>query len=116
VHELSVAQSICESVREHAAGRRVEEMIVQVGALSGVNCESLEFVLPDAAQMCNLDLAGFTIEPVSAQAECECGNVYEARELLEPCPKCGGFERSITGGEDIVVSKLIVVEENEQAN
>ncbi|MFH1731888.1 MAG: hydrogenase maturation nickel metallochaperone HypA [Planctomycetota bacterium] len=116
MHELSVAQSICESVRERAGGLRIEEMIVEVGALSGVNCESLAFVLPDAAQMCNLDLAGFTIEPVAAQAECECGNVYEARELLEPCPKCGGFERSITGGEDVVVSKLIAAEEDEQAN
>lgn len=116
MHELGVAQSICESVRQRAGGRRIEEMIVEVGALSGVNCESLEFVLPDAAEMSGLTLARFRVEPVSAQAECECGNVYEARELLEPCPKCGGFERSITGGEDIVISKLIVVEEDEQAN
>lgn len=113
MHELSVAQSICESVIAHAAGRRVETMVIEVGTLSGVNCESLEFVLPDAAEICGLAVDGFAVETATAQAECACGNVYEAVELLEPCPKCGGFERSITGGEDVVVSKLIVVEEDE---
>ena len=69
--------------------------------------------MPDAAEICGLALDGFTIETVTAQAECACGNAYEALELLEPCPECSGFERSITGGEDVVISKLIVVDENE---
>ena len=113
MHELSVAQSICESVIAHAAGRRVEKIVIEVGTLSGVNRESLDFVLPDAAEICGLEFDGFTVETVTAQAECACGNAYEALELLEPCPECGGFERSITGGEDVVISRLTVVEEDE---
>ena len=113
MHELSVAQSICESVLAHAAGRRVETMVIEVGTLSGVNCDSLEFVMPDAAEICGLEFDGFAVKAVTAQAKCACGNAYEALELLEPCPECGGFERSITGGEDVVISKLIVVEEDE---
>jgi len=116
VHELSIAQSICESVTAHAAGRRVEALVVEIGTLSGVNCDSLEFVFPEAAEMSGLAFDAFSIESTPARAACACGHAYEARELLEPCPACGGFERSITGGEDVVVSKLVVVENDEQTD
>ena len=113
MHELSVAQSICESVIEHANGRRVEEMIVEVGALSGICAESLEFVLPTAADMCTLTLESFSIKRVPARARCECGHEYEATELLEPCPRCTGFNRDIIDGADVTVSRLVVVEDDE---
>jgi hydrogenase nickel incorporation protein HypA/HybF len=115
VHELSIATSICERVLEHAGGSRVEEMQVLVGALSGVNADSLEFVLPDAASICGLALDRFTVETVPAEATCQWGHTYEARELLEPCPRCGGFSRTYTGGEDVIINKLILVEENDDA-
>ncbi len=116
MHELSVAQSICEAVIARAPGARVEEMVVEVGALSGVNAESLEFVMPNAAEICGLELGAFSIRPVPARAACECGHEYDATQILEPCPQCSGFDRSITGGEDVVVSRLIVVEDNEQTD
>ena len=69
MHELSIAQSICEGVIAHAAGRRVETMVIEVGTLSGVNRESLEFVMPDAAEICGLELDGFGIEHWSEKGE-----------------------------------------------
>ncbi len=116
MHELSVAESICRSVAARAGGAPVDELVVQVGALSGVNRESLEFCLGEAARLAGVKLERFRVELVPAQAKCECGHVYEAGDLMEPCPKCGGFARALTGGEDIVVSKLVVVEENAQTN
>ena len=116
MHELSIAESICRSVAKRVGNARIELMDVQVGALSGVNCDALEFCLGEAAQLIGVRLDKFTIELVPARAECECGHTYEARDLMQPCPKCGGFSRSFIGGEDIVVSKLIKVEENDEAN
>lgn len=112
VHELSIAESICRSVTERVGAARIDDMVVEVGALSGVNRESLEFCLGEAARISGVRLDRFSVELVSAQAKCECGNSYEADDLIQPCPKCGGFSRSYTGGEDVVVSKLIMVEED----
>jgi len=114
VHELSIAESICRSVAERIDRARIDEMVVQVGALSGVNRDSLEFCLGEAAQLCGMDLGRFSVETVAAQAECSCGARYEAAELMQPCPECGGYSRSFVGGEDVVVSRLLVVQENEE--
>ena len=116
MHELSVAASICESVADRVGPARVDEMIVQVGSLSGVNPEALEFALPHAAQMTGVRLDRFTVELVSARAVCECGHTYEAKDLIEPCPRCGGFRRTFSGGDDIVVSRLVVVLENDETH
>jgi hydrogenase nickel incorporation protein HypA/HybF len=116
VHELSVADSICRSVAERVGTARVEEMVVQIGSVSGVNPEALEFCLGEAAQLNRLDLGHFEIRAVPAAAVCECGHTYEAADLLEPCPRCGGFSRELTGGDEVVVSKLVVVESDGEAN
>jgi len=116
MHELSIAESICRAVKQRVDGARVEEMTVQVGALSGVNRESLEFCLGEAARLGGVGLGRFRVELVPAQATCECGFTYDAPDLFMPCPKCGGFSRTFTGGEDVVVSKLIVARENGEAD
>jgi len=116
LHELSVAQSICERVAERAGAAVIEEMTVEVGALSGVNCEALQFVLGEAADMCGVRLGQFRVEPVPARARCACGRDYEARQLIEPCPQCGGFDREITDGEQVTVTRLLVVEDDGEAN
>jgi hydrogenase nickel incorporation protein HypA/HybF len=122
LHELSVAQSICESVlreiggagngggrRATGPGVRVESMAIEVGALSGVNRDALEFAMPIAAETCGLPLDVFEIEGVPAHATCSCGHEYEPDDLLAPCPQCGGFDRAFDGGMDVAVSKLVVV-------
>ncbi len=116
MHELSVAESICRSVARRVGGARIEELVVEVGALSGVNPEALEFCLGEAARLCGVNLGRFAVEPVPAEAACDCGMTYRATDVMEPCPGCGGFSRSFTGGEDVVVTRLVVVEEDEQAN
>lgn len=114
MHELSVAASICESVARRVGAAEIDEMVVEVGALSGLNPDALEFCLEEAARMQGLRLGRFEIEMVAGKARCACGHVYEASDLLAPCPKCGGFERDFTGGDEIVVSRLVVESDGEE--
>ena len=116
MHELSVAESICRSVAARAGGARVDEMVIEVGALSGVNPDALRFCLGEAARLCGIDLGRFSVEAVPAEAACDCGLIYRADDLAQPCPGCGGFARSFTGGDDVVVTRLVVVEEDEQTH
>ena len=116
MHELSIAESICRSVAERVGGARVDEMVVQVGALSGVNRHSLDLCLGEAARLEGVQLSSFEVQMVPAHAVCDCGHGYDVDDFLQPCPRCGGFSRSFTDGEDIVVSRLVVVEDDEPAN
>ena len=68
MHELSIAQSICQSVAERVGDARVDEMIVEIGALSGVNRDSLQFCLGEAAPLCGVKLGRFDIRVVPARA------------------------------------------------
>ena len=111
MHELSIAQSICQSVAERVGDARVDEMTVEIGALSGVNRDSLQFCLGEAAPLCGVKLGRFDIRVVPARAECVCGHTYDADDLMAPCPECGGYSRAFSGGEDVVVSRLVLVEE-----
>jgi len=111
VHELSIASSICQSVAERVGDARVEEMVVEVGGLSGVNRDSLRFCLGEAAPLCGVKLDRFDIRVVPARAQCACGHTYDADDLTAPCPRCGGYARAFSGGEDVVVTRLVVVEE-----
>lgn len=116
MHELSVAESICRSVARRTKGAHIDEVVVEVGVLSGVNADALRFCLGEAARLCGLDLGRFSVVAAPVEADCDCGKTYHTNDLMEPCPDCGGFLRSLTGGEDVVVTRLVVSEENEQAS
>ncbi len=116
MHELSVAESICRSVVRRVAGVRIDEMIIEVGVLSGVNPEALAFCLGEAARLCGIDLVRFSVKPVPAEAVCDCGRTYQATNVMDPCPGCGGFSRSFTGGDDVVVASLVAEQEVGEAN
>ena len=111
MHELSIAESICRSIISKTGSTRVKELMIEVGALSGVNRDSLKFCLDEAAKMAGLKLRRYDVHLVPAEAKCECGEVYEASGLIEPCPKCGGFGYTLSGGEDILIRHLVVEED-----
>ena len=67
MHELSIAQSIVDSAREHAAlngGRRVLRIGVRVGEISGVAVEALEFCFGMTVKDTDLDGAALDLERV----------------------------------------------------
>jgi Zn finger protein HypA/HybF involved in hydrogenase expression len=100
-------------VATHTSSRHIDDLVVQVGVLSGVNRDSLEFCLGEAAGLLGLVVDRFSVEQAPARAECRCGHTYEVEDPLQPCPMCGGHSRSFVGGADVVVKRLVVVEENE---
>ena len=110
MHELSIAQSIIEQVedvaRKEKAVRAVFVSLV-VGALSGVERESLEFVFPMAAEGTIAEGATLVIEDMPARLKCHaCRAESDARMPLLTCGKCGSSDVDITGGRDLVVKSV----------
>ncbi|MEZ5308802.1 MAG: hydrogenase maturation nickel metallochaperone HypA [Pyrinomonadaceae bacterium] len=110
MHEISIAQSICE-VAEQAVfangGGRVISVFLKIGELSGVDSEALDFVWDAAISETSLEGSRLEIEKVPASFSCgACGAELFGRVLNTPvCEKCGSLLR-ISGGREMEVSGL----------
>jgi len=103
LHELSIAIQICRAVAERAEGRRVASIDVEVGALSGVSADALDFCISEIAKAEGLGEPRVRISEAPAALKCECGEEYTTTDLLKECPSCGGYEREIISGMDIMI-------------
>jgi hydrogenase nickel incorporation protein HypA/HybF len=109
VHELSITQSVVDISLHNAAGRRVREVVLEIGNLSGVVPEAVEFCFTACAQGTLLEGAILTIERVQARGSCAgCGASFPVNAYYEPCPGCGDYGVMITSGEELRVKELEV--------
>jgi hydrogenase nickel incorporation protein HypA/HybF len=109
VHELSITQSLVEICLQNTAGRRVSEVVVEIGALSGVVPEAVEFCFEACCQGTLLERAVLTIDRIPGKGSCTgCGAEFPVQAYYEPCPACGGYGVAITAGEELRVKELEV--------
>jgi hydrogenase nickel incorporation protein HypA/HybF len=101
MHELSLASAIVDTVERHAAGRPVEVISLQVGALRQVVPESLEFYLEIVGRGTVCEDARLELELVPARLSC-CGGEWEPPSFR--CPSCGGGGVVVSGDEFMVES------------
>lgn len=109
MHELSIAQGIVEICEQSAAGRRVTTVCLEIGALSGVVPEALEFCFDASTQGTLLEGAALEIERISASAYCDvCCKTFPIEAYFDPCPACGCFQLEVRSGEEMRVKYLEV--------
>jgi hydrogenase nickel incorporation protein HypA/HybF len=112
MHELSIAMNIVEIAEENArkeGAKVVTEIELEIGTLSGVVLEALEFAMDSAIKGTMLENAKVVIMTVNGRAKCaECGNVFETDTPFEPCPGCGNPFSDIIQGKELTVKKLKV--------
>ena len=112
MHELSLAGGILRVVEDAAARehfRRVSQLRVEAGALSGVDVHALRFALEASAQGTLLQGAEILIDEPPGAAWClACGTTVSIRTRADPCPLCGGHQIQPTGGSELRVVDLIV--------
>ena len=81
MHEMAITQSVVDAVCEHAAGRRVHSVTLEVGALCAVVPDSMEFCFELATE-------GTVAEGASLD--------IDMRPGAGRCRACGGDEQ-VTG-------------------
>jgi len=112
MHELSIASSIIEIAEEevHKAGAtRVLKISLDIGALSGVVIEAMEFAMDVAVKNTVLELSEITINKIPGKAKCEdCGFEFPVEELYSPCTKCGSFRLKVTEGNELKIGSMYV--------
>jgi hydrogenase nickel incorporation protein HypA/HybF len=107
MHELSIAQALIDQVGGVAkaqGARRVVTIRVVVGALSGVDPESLRMVFPLAAEDTPLAGAVLEVECVTASVRCTaCGGVSTPEAPFVYCATCGSRDVQIEAGRELFI-------------
>lgn len=112
MHELSIAQSIYETVLREMEIRELAEVStvgVRVGALSGVMADALQFSFE--AIIIDSPLAGckFTIEEIPVHGSCQsCGKAFVVKDFLFCCPICQSGQIEVTQGYELEIAYLEV--------
>ena len=108
MHEMSIAQSICETVRANLpAGARPTRVTVICGALSGVVPEALDACFPFAAEAAGFAGLEIELELPEASAACPaCGHAFLADNMWADCPRCGHAPVTFEGGRELRVKEF----------
>jgi hydrogenase nickel incorporation protein HypA/HybF len=107
MHEMSITQSVIEICEVHAEGRRVTDVVLEIGELSGVVPDSIEFCFEACSKGTLLEGARLKMEIIPAIGRCPaCLREHPVRSLFDPCPSCGAFGLGIVSGEELRVKEL----------
>ncbi|MGZ7093955.1 MAG: hydrogenase maturation nickel metallochaperone HypA [Candidatus Angelobacter sp.] len=116
MHELSIVCGIVTAVTESLTGRpvsRVYSVKLQVGALSGVVEDALQFSYGIATQGTLLD--GSRLEVLHVPVVIHCDNCHIESELPGVqsfrCPKCGTPSIDIRRGRELEIESMEVEED-----
>jgi hydrogenase nickel incorporation protein HypA/HybF len=112
MHELSIAISIVDIAIDQAAlasADRVSEVELDIGTLSGIEYESLEFALGVAAKETMLEKTLFRINRVEPVAECPaCQHLYTPDGIYSHCPECNKQGIRLIRGTELQIKSLLV--------
>lgn len=110
MHELSIAQSIVEQAHKLAIenkGSRVLELDLQIGELSGVVVECLEFVMPEVIKGTILEDCKFNFEKVTLELKClDCGALTYPDIVFIQCEHCFSRDIKINKGKELLIRKM----------
>lgn len=112
MHELSIAMGIiriAEKETQKANKTKVELIELEIGSLSGVELDSLEYIWDTAVKGTVLENAERKIDFIEAQAKClECHTLFKSKNVYDNCPKCKSYFKDIIKGKELRVKSLEV--------
>ncbi len=112
MHEFSIALNIVDIATETARANKaktVNEVEVDIGDMSGVVYEALEFALQSAVKGTILEHSRFRLNRIKATAVClDCKHGFEPEDYLSACTKCGSYRIEIVKGKEMRVKSINV--------
>lgn len=112
MHELSIAMSLVELASERArraGAARVTRLKLRIGALRGIEGESMRQAFEAARIDSPCGDAELRIENVPLRARCrDCGAQYEIEGAEWACPACGSDGELLDGGDELQLASIEV--------
>jgi hydrogenase nickel incorporation protein HypA/HybF len=112
MHEMSLTESVvdilCEEGRRQGFSR-VRKVWLEIGALSGVEPEAMEFCFDIVTRGTLAEGANLEIVRTPGQGWClDCEKPVALTERFGTCPDCGGGRVQMTAGDEMRVKELEV--------
>lgn len=109
MHELSLTQGVVDICQKYAQGKRVSVVTLEIGRLSSVVPEAMEFCFTACSDGTLLEGAQLIIKRVDGRGFCEdCCKEQPVSQLYDPCSECGGYALRITAGDKMQVLEIDV--------
>ena len=112
MHELSIVMSIIDIVAMEAmksGAERVTEVSLEIGKLSGIEFDSLEFALKNLAPGSVIESAEVSIEKPGGIARCsDCGFEFAIENFIGSCNSCSSFNLEIIKGRELRVKSITI--------
>lgn len=109
MHEMSITQGIIDLCLEHAGDRRIRSLDVEIGELSSVVPEAIEFCFEACSRETLLEGARLNIIRIPGLGQClECGQDTLLTELYGSCRHCNSNRVTIVSGEELRVREIEV--------
>lgn len=112
MHELALCQSVVDVMREQArvhGFERVTSVRLEIGALSCISREAVEFCFAAVARDTLADGAVLQVIRLPGRAWClDCETAVAIGERHDACPYCGGYRMQIVRGEEMRIKDLEV--------
>ena len=106
MHELSITQNIVAIATEHAHGARVRRITLEIGQLTAIMPEAIQFCFDVCAQGTVLEGATLEILERPGLGQCrECGRQIELSQPYGVCV-CGNTHLDIIQGEELTIKEL----------
>lgn len=111
MHEMSITQGIIDICERYAGGRRVLAVYVEIGELSSVVPDAVEFCFEACSQGTLLEGARITIIRIPGRGRClDCDGETPLTALFGACQRCGCYRVTVVSGEEMRVREIEVDE------
>ena len=112
MHELSIALGIVKIAEEEsrkAQASKVTAIELEIGSMSGIELDALEFAWPVAVKDTILAEANREVDWIEAKARCiECQHEFDVENSYDSCPLCNSYFKDIYKGKELRVKSLEV--------
>ena len=108
MHELAITESLVDAVTARLPGKRVTCVRLEIGPLSGVVADSVQFCFDIVTQGTSLE--GATLEIAQPPASCHCricGDEFEPDGPVVICPR-GSAEVAVLTGQELKITSVLV--------
>jgi hydrogenase nickel incorporation protein HypA/HybF len=110
MHEMTIAMNIVDIVCKQAndeKAHKINSVELEIGELSGIMIDSLEFCFEAACKNTIADGADLNIHTIKAQAFCKSCNInFNTDSAFSPCPTCDNFNFELIVGKELSIKSF----------
>lgn len=113
MHELSLLENVREILEEHAQMQnfqRVEDITLEIGALSCVEIDALKFAFESVMKGSLAEKALLHFKKIEGLGHCKkCDKLTEMEMLYDVCKHCGYAPVEVVAGLEMKITELKVI-------